>query len=209
MRLARWMWWTSIFALSGLILANSWPYFSLRGNFGFLVEKGEIADGLLWRAAFYVHVAGGMLCLATGPLLLWGGLLRRSPALHRWLGRAYALAVLGVAGPTGLFMAFQAKGGLPGTLGFLATGLLWWVQTARGVAHVAARRFAEHRRWMLRSYGVALSAVFFRVIQLALHAPGVPADANYVISIWLSLAAGVAVGEWMARPAAVVKGVAA
>lgn len=209
MRLARWAWWMSIVALSGLILANSWRYFSLRGNFGFLVEKGELASEVPWRTAFYVHVAGGMACLAAGPLLLWNGLLRFSPRLHRWLGRGYAVAVLGCAGPTGLYMAFHAKGGVAGAVGFLALGLLWWGETALGVREAVARRVAEHRRWMQRSYAMALSAVFFRVIQLALHAPGVPEEANYVISIWLSLAASAAVGEWMARPASALKGATA
>ena len=209
MRLARWAWWMSILALSGLILVNSWPYFSLRGNFGFLVEKGALASEVPWRTAFYVHVAGGMACLAAGPLLLWNGLLRFSPRLHRWLGRGYALAVLGCAGPTGIYMAFHAKGGVPGALGFLVLGLLWWGETALGVQAAVARRFAEHRRWMQRSYAMALSAVFFRVIQLAIDPLGTSPEADYVISLWLSLAASVAAGEWMARPAAPLKGVLA
>lgn len=209
MRLSRWIWWTSIVALSGLILANSWPYFSLRGNFGFLVEKGELASEVPWRSAFYVHIAGGMACLAAGPLLLWNGLLRFSPRLHRWLGRGYAAAVLGCAGPTGIYLAFHAKGGVAGAAGFLVLGVLWWVETAQGVRAAVARRIPEHRRWMQRSYAVALSAVFFRVIQLAIDPLGVSPDASYVISLWLSLAASVAAGEWMARPAAPLKGVVA
>lgn len=199
--------WASIAAFSGLILANSAPYFTLRGNFGFLAEKGETASDLLWRSAFYVHVAAGMACLAVGPLLFWNMLPRRCPGLHRVLGRLYAVTVLGCAGPSGLYMAFQAKGGAIGTVGFLVLGLLWWVQTARGVLDAVARRFAEHRRWMWRSYATALSAVFFRVFQLAIEPLGVAYDANYLISLWLSLAASVAVGEWKARAVALVKGV--
>jgi hypothetical protein len=53
---------------------------------------------------------------------------------------------------------------------------------------------------MARSYALALSAVFFRVLQLGLHFAGVDdADTNYVASLWLSLIASVVAGEVLAR----------
>jgi hypothetical protein len=189
----------AILALSGLTLVNSLPYFSFRDNFAFLVEKGERAFDVLWRASFYAHVAGGMACLAVGPFLFWTRLLRASPGLHRTLGRVYAVAVLGCAGPAGIHLAFHAKGGAAGTVGFLLLGLLWWGETAQGVRDIVARRIPEHRRWMKRSYAMALSAVFFRVIQLALLPLDLSYDTAYVAALWLSLAASLAAGEWMVR----------
>ena len=186
-------------ALSALTIANTLPYFSLRDNFAFFVEKGALARDLLWRSAFYLHVGGGALCLAVGPWLFRDALLRRRPGLHRALGRVYALAVLGCAGPAGLFMAVQARGGAAGALGFLLLGLLWWGETALGVRDAVRGRLAEHRRWMVRSYATALSAIFFRIFQVLLLPLDLDYDATYVASLWLSLAASLAAGEGSLR----------
>jgi uncharacterized membrane protein len=130
-----------------------------------------------------------------GPVLLWSGLPR---GFHRWLGKIYGLSVLGWAGPSGFYLSFHAKGGLAGQSCFLILTVLWWVTTALGVRAIRAKRLAEHRRWMLRSYAVALSAMTFRVFQVAFFHAGVGDDANYAVSLWLSLATSVASGEWLA-----------
>lgn len=184
-------------ALSGLIIVNTLPYFTTPGPFAFLIEKGSLATQPLWRAAFYLHIAGGMVCLATGPILQWAGLLKRSRALHARLGRVYGIAVLGVAGPAGLLMALHAKGGLAGQSGFIVQGLLWWIFTALGVLRIATGDVAAHRRWMDRSYAMALSAVFFRALQLLYSEAGMDDHVNYIVSLWLSTAVSLAVGETM------------
>ncbi len=185
--------------LSGLVILNSFPYFSMGRDFAFLSEKGALVADPLWRNCFYGHVLGGIVCFLTGPFLLWNRLLARLPKLHRWLGRVYGVAVLGWAGPTGIYLACHAKGGAPGRAAFLLLGLLWWGSTARGVQAIVARRTAEHRRWMLRSYAVALSAVYFRMAHAALFWAGLPDEPNYIASLWFSLAASLAVGEALVR----------
>jgi uncharacterized membrane protein len=195
----RYVFWTSMVALSALIVAETLPYFSFDARFAFLVEKGELVRETLWRTCFYAHIAGGVACLASGPLLVSALFLRRATSAHRVLGRLYVLAVLGCAGPAGLYMALHARGGALGTLGFAVLGALWIATTALGVADVLRGRIASHRRWMVRSYALALSAVFFRVAQLALYALGAGDDWNYVVSLWLSLALSVYAGEVLAR----------
>jgi hypothetical protein len=189
----------AVIGLSGLVIVNSLPYFSMRRNFAFLSEKGPLVADPLWRGCFYGHVLGGVVCFLTGPFLLWNRLLARFPKLHRRLGRLYGVVVLGWAGPTGLYLACHAKGGVPGRAAFLLLGLLWWGSTARGVQAIVARRTAEHRAWMLRSYAIALSAVFFRIAHAALFWAGLPDETNYVWSLWFSLAASLAAGEALVR----------
>lgn len=48
---------------------------------------------------------------------------------------------------------------------------------------------------MVRSFSIALSAVFFRVIQTGLGWVDVAPETNYIASIWLSLLASV----WLAE----------
>jgi len=188
-------------ALSGLIIVNSLPYFSGRTALAFLEEKGPLAHDPVWRATFLGHLFGGIVCFLTAPLLFWNGLLVRFPKLHRWLGRVYGVAVLGWAGPTGLYLSFFAKGGLAGKSAFLVLGLLWWGATARGVQLIVAKRVAEHLRWMTRSYVIALSAVFFRLYHVVFFYAGLADDPNYGLSLWLSLATSLVVGEWLVRRA--------
>jgi hypothetical protein len=188
-----------LIGFSGLVIVNSLPYFSMGRNFAFLAEKGPLVSDPLWRACFYGHVLGGIVCFLSAPFLLWSRLLARAPKLHRGLGRLYGVAVLGWAGPTGLYLACHAKGGAAGRSAFLLLGLLWWGATARGVQAIVARRTTEHRRWMLRSYAVALSAVFFRLAHAALFWAGLSDETNYVWSLWFSLAASLVAGEALVR----------
>jgi hypothetical protein len=48
---------------------------------------------------------------------------------------------------------------------------------------------------MVRSYSLALSAPIFRAFQAALYLAGCDDDLNYIVSLWLSLAASV----WLAE----------
>jgi len=186
-------------AQCGLIVLNSLPYFSSRTNLAFLVEKGPLASDPVWRLCFSGHVLGGIVCLVAAPFLFWSRLLRRAPILHRVLGRVYGAVVLGCAAPAGLYLALFAKGGAAGKAGFLVLGVLWWAATARGIQAIVARSVAEHRRWMVRSYALALSAVFFRLFHVAFYWAGLADDPNYVLSLWLSLAASLVAGEIVVR----------
>ena len=185
--------------LCGLVAVNSIPYFSFRRDLPFLEEKGALVSDPLWRACFYGHVLGGIVCVVSAPFLFWDRLRVRRPALHRGLGRVYGVTVLGWAGPSGIFLAVQAKGGVAGQAAFLLLGLLWWGCTARGVQTILAGRAEDHRRWMIRSYSLALSAVSFRVFQVALFLAGMADEPNYIASLWLSLAASLAAGEALVR----------
>jgi hypothetical protein len=181
--------------LTGLIVLNTLPYYSFRTGFAFLAEKGPLAHVSWWRACFYTHITGGLVCLVIGPFMLWSGWLGRLPAAHRLLGRVYALAVLGWAGPAGLVLSTTSKGGLSGRGCFLLLCVLWVGATILGIRSILARRVADHRRWMVRSYALALSAVFFRIFQVGLYAAGLDDETNYVMSLWLSLAASLVAGE--------------
>ena len=86
-----------------------------------------------------------------------------------------------------------------GQLGFLVLGVAWILTTAIGVERIAHRRVAEHRVWMLRSYALTLSAVFFRSLQAVFYVAGVGDDVNYLVSLWSSLVVSLVVGEVLAR----------
>lgn len=179
---------------SALILVNTTVYLRRFPEPVFLIEKGGLADWPLWRTAFQFHVFGACICLATGPLLMIPRLLR-VPRLHAIMGYAYFNVVLWIAAPAGLLLAPFAKGGFPSALGFLVTGLAWWLCTWLGYRAIRQRDIASHIRWVVRSYALALSAVAFRIIQYALDVVGLHHSTTYILSVWLSLAVSVWISE--------------
>lgn len=170
--------------VSVLILLNAGVYFQKGPTPNFLLEKGELRHHPLWATAFYFHVIGACVCLATGPFLMITKLIRYR-RLHAVLGYAYLNAVLWVAGPTGLIISPVSKAGFWAALGFFVTGIFWWLSTWLGYRAIRANKLAEHIRWMVRSYSVALSAVWFRLIHYFLSYI-VEADTAYIWSVWLS-----------------------
>jgi uncharacterized membrane protein len=108
------------------------------------------------------HVAGGATALVLGPLQFSTAFRRRWPALHRWLGRVYAVAVI-VASSLSLYivLTFEAPVNhwVMGVMGglWLATTLFAW-------AAARSRNFAQHVLWMARSYGLTFTFVTTRFI---------------------------------------------
>ena len=180
--------------LSGLVIVNSAIYFQAGPKPAFFLEKGHLADTPLWRAAFYFHIVGACVCLATGAPLMFPRLLKYRAA-HRLLGVIYVNAVLFVATPGALIMAPSAKGGIAGASGFAIAGILWWYFTLIGWRAIRRGELKTHIRAMVRSYALALSAPAFRVIQIGFYLTGMAGDANYVLSLWLSLAVSVWISE--------------
>ncbi|WP_425614077.1 DUF2306 domain-containing protein [Anatilimnocola sp. NA78] len=177
-----------------LIVVSNVIYFTGEES-RFHLEKGALARNPWWLATFYFHIVGASISLAAGLPLMFPAWTRKYPAWHRWLGYLYFNAVLWMAAPTGLVLAFTAKGGLLGTAGFVVAGLMWWQTTWAGYQAIRRHDLPTHIRAMVRSFAWALSAPAFRIIQIALYAGGLDDTTNYVLSLWLSMAASV----WLAE----------
>lgn len=188
------VWTVLTIALSGLVLINNAVYFQNGGEPRFFLEKGAVVAMPIWRAAFYFHVVGASICLVTGIPLMFSKLLRYR-RLHRNLGYLYLNSVLWMAAPAGLVMAPFAKGGTLGVLGFSLLGMLWWWTTWTGYLSIRRNDLPGHIRGMVRSYSLALSALSFRLFQAGLFYAGLADRSNYIVSLWLSLAASLWLSE--------------
>jgi Predicted membrane protein (DUF2306) len=189
-------WWTVLTVVAcGLILLSNAIYFDGGAPPRFLLEKGHWAQNSWWLAAFYFHVVGASVCLAAGTPLMFPDWTRRFPGGHRRLGYLYLNAVLWMAAPAGIMLAVAAKGGLWGTIGFTLAGVMWWHTTWSGYRAIRRGERAVHVRAMVRSYCWALSAPAFRAIQAILSLCGLEDGLNYIVSLWLSIAASV----WLAE----------
>lgn len=74
-------------------------------------QPDPAAYGMFWtrRHWLWVHLAGGVLAMVLGSVQFIGGLRRRWPRVHLWIGRTYLLGVcIGLVGAVALIAASPA-----------------------------------------------------------------------------------------------------
>lgn len=139
-----------------------------------------------YQYAFYPHLIGGPLAIVLGLLLLNAQLRRRYPAWHRLGGRIQVVNVLGVVVPSGLWVALYPSSGFWAGVGLGVLALLTGYAVAQGWRMAVLRRFAEHRRWMLRCQFLLCSAVVIRILGGLGTVLGVELEMFNLIIVWLS-----------------------
>jgi hypothetical protein len=115
--------------------------------------------------AFILHTSFGGLALLLAPWQFNGWLRRRQPALHRWIGRAYVGCVL-ISGVAAYSVALGTFAGPIASAGFSLMATAWLGTTFIAWRAVRQRRYEAHRRWMVRSFALSLSAETLRIALL-------------------------------------------
>jgi uncharacterized membrane protein YozB (DUF420 family) len=134
------------------------------------------------------HVVTGNVAMVTVLLQLWPWLRRNHPQVHRASGRVYILAGVLPAAGLALFTLIPLRQDQSGSIGLAVMGVLWIVTTAVGWRMARRHRYAEHRRWMLYSFALALGTTYGRIIVIVLTAyPNlhVSFDVLVEVSSWL------------------------
>jgi uncharacterized membrane protein len=145
------------------------------------------------------HILPGLVLIVLGPFQFIAGLRRRHPVLHRWTGRIFVVDAL-VIGVTALIMSPQmAIGGILETAATFVFGLLFLFALVKAWTAIRARRIAEHRRWMIRTYATGLAVatvrpvvgVFFATSRLTHLTP----HDFFGIAFWLGFTVSLATAE--------------
>ena len=186
--------------LCWLMLRICLSYFPWSSTQGFLALKQDVVNFLPWQWAFKVHVASSSLILLAGFSQFWTGFRLRYPKWHRRLGWLYVLAVLGLAAPSGLIMAFYAAGGWLTQLCFVLLSVVWIIATILAVYYAISRRWQLHRHWMIRSFALSLSALSLRswkllLYQLAPYISGLSPQLIYQLEAWLGWLVNLLIAE--------------
>jgi hypothetical protein len=182
----RWLAVVLILRVLTVILANYPDYFPPDFNSLFLQGREASFQGT-YRAAFYVHILSAPLVLLGGLILLSDYVRRRHGGLHRWLGRVQVAVLLIFVLPSSVVMSRHAFGGWLAGLSFLLLSATTAGCAIIGVVHACRRRYAQHRRWMVRSYVLICSAVALRLISGTAGLVGVPSPEHaYVVASWSS-----------------------
>lgn len=152
------------------------------------------------RVVVHLHVFGAAAALLLGPLQFLPRLRGTRPRWHRWSGRVYLVAGVGVGGLSGLVLAASASGGAVARAGFAALAIAWLTTGAAALWHVRRGDVPAHRRWMSRNFALAFAAVTLRLELPAMVAAGVPVTVAYAAVAWLCwLPNLLAVESWLAR----------
>jgi uncharacterized membrane protein len=112
------------------------------------------------------HGIAGTCALLLGPMQFSDRLRNRFRLLHRIVGRIYVAGVF-VAAPLGFYIQyFQERMGDPRSFSVAAAvdAALWMITTGIAMVFVLKAKVQEHRKWMTRSFAVALVFLEGRVI---------------------------------------------
>jgi uncharacterized membrane protein len=192
--------WGTITVFAIILFYTTAFYFSFRSDIHFLKEKQDVVFNVFWRTAFYIHITGGMLAIVLGPFQFLRQFRNRNFKVHRLMGKIYLAAILFLAGPTGLFMAFYAEGGFGGAAGFTVMALLWIFTTWKAYESIMARKIDAHRNWMVRSYALTFAAVTLRLwVPWASHYLGISPEITVISSAWISWIPNLIVAEILIR----------
>lgn len=149
---------------------------------------------LPWYA--YIHFLGSATALLVGGFQFSARLRQSRPALHRWIGRIYLLAVLG-GGIGGFGLAMISHGGPPTHFAFSLLSALWLYSGLQAYRAIRAGDVAAHRRWMIRNFSLTFAAVTLRM-QLGLLTVvfDLTFDEAYLTVAWLSWVPNLVLAEW-------------
>jgi hypothetical protein len=163
-------------------------------------------EAYFWGAygwAFYIHLASGPLSLILGTILISDRFRKRFPTWHRRLGRIQGICVLLLVAPSGLWMARYAMTGAVAAAGLGSLAVATAACVVVGWRAAVLRRFAEHRRWMWRTFLLLCSAVVIRLIGGLATVAHWDALWIYPLSAWVSWLAPLLVYEasqFISRP---------
>jgi hypothetical protein len=135
----------------------------MTGALPFVVDFSPEHLGHFWerRIALVAHLAGGTVALLAGPFQLWSGGAGIRIGPHRWVGRAYVVAVL-MGGSAAFYLSAYTQE-FAKQISLQALGVVWWTTTWKAYRAIRTGRESQHRTWAMRSYAVTFSFVIFRL----------------------------------------------
>lgn len=177
-----------------LIAMASLAYFDFEQLPPFVIEKLPVRFETVWLWSLRIHVAAAITSLPMCTVLMTR-VLQRKPVLHRWLGRIAGSIVIFALVPSGVVLAFDAKGGSIVTAGFLLSAAIVAWFGVRGVAAARRRNFAAHSRAMRHVFAQMSVAVTSRALLLVLDYAHVDPERAYVYALWIPVLLSAAIAE--------------
>ncbi|HEY2721782.1 MAG TPA: DUF2306 domain-containing protein [Chitinophagaceae bacterium] len=183
-----------------LMLRMIVEYYPLNDHTGFLKFKQDYISNKVWRTCFYIHVFISLFVLMAGFVQFSPSILKRQPRLHRLVGRFYAGNILFVNFPVAMVMAIYANGGLPGKTAFFILDCLWFFFTLKAVIDIQKGNILSHKKYMIRSYALTLSAISLRTWKIILtNTTHIDIPTIYIMDAWLGFVPNLLLAELLIR----------
>jgi hypothetical protein len=151
--------WLALWAFIGLAAAwfiyDSAIYVATRDP-----QKGAtFLNRQLW---YFAHIAIATPLLVIAPVQFIAALRRDRPEVHRWLGRAFLSSSI-FAGLLAIWLGatIQYEGS---RIPLAMFGAVWIAFSAAAWACARKRDFANHRRFVIRSFAIGLAFIWVRVL---------------------------------------------
>ncbi len=109
--------------------------------------------------ALATHVIFGSIAILACVLQMWPWFRQKHPTWHRLTGRVYVFAGVLPAGVLAIAVGAVSPFGPIDTSATVLMGTLWLGFTIAGYRAGRQKRYADHRRWMLRSSTLTLSII--------------------------------------------------
>jgi uncharacterized membrane protein len=129
-----------------------------------VMPRGYVAGDRVGNTAVVLHVFLALVIIIGGATQLMPAVRRRAPALHRWTGRMYMIAIA-LTSLLGLYMVWVrgAVGDLWQHIAISLNAVILCTCGALAWRTARARNVAAHREWGLRMYLAANGVFFFRL----------------------------------------------
>ena len=154
----------------------------------------NIGENLMLKPWIIVHAGVASTALLLGPFQFIAKLRAQRPRLHRWMGRTYVVACL-AGGASGLLLAAGCRAGPIAQAGFGLLAVCWLFANVQAWRLALAGRYAEHRRWMVRSFAMTFAAVTLRLYLPIAPMMGHDFMTAYVAISWLAWVPNLMVAE--------------
>lgn len=190
------IWFVLILFFAGLMIYVTIPYLTFKLDVDFLVTKQRIIHLKHWRYAFYLHILSSVFVLLAGATQFSGHFLKNYRKAHRLIGKSYVFIILVISGPGALIMSFYANGTVVAKSSFVILSLLWVSFTALAFYFALKKNFVAHRKFMIRSYALTLSAITLRLYALIIpHITHMDGRDEYSLIAWTSWTINLLVAE--------------
>jgi hypothetical protein len=162
-------------------------------------SRVDVSDGM-WHYVFLVaHVGFAAVATLTGLLQFWPTLRNRYPKVHRWTGRVYFWGGIFPAIVAVAAIIWTSPSGVSNVIGQYTLLGFWTFTGIAGLRAARARRFADHRKWMIRNYAATLTALVTRpmgiiMLMIVLSQANTPQYQNDQLVILHDMASG---GIWL------------
>jgi len=146
-----------------LMIIITFQYVPIDFSAAFLATKQHIIHLKHYQIAFFSHVYSSIFILILGASQFIDKFRVLFPSIHRIIGRIYVFGILLLSAPSGLIMGIYGYGGIVSQISFILLSLLWFYFTLQAFVCIKQRMIPSHKKYMILSYSLTLSAITLRL----------------------------------------------